>query len=201
MPKLFFIYSATVNITHYTIKDIPGSSGRLDVISRCILAALFGDSENNFDKDIQVWVFLENYGTFIFDSNLLNFENFPKNEIKLTDYFVDYIKRKNGIIKSKANPFLSVKVSNQDIISVVKELLKLNYGVYLLHEKGDDFFEYLDSIILENKIVFIIGNQIGDIMKLKELKELNIPKLKLGTRIYLASSIIRLIKLSISTFR
>ena len=201
MPKLFFIYSATVDITHYTIKDIPGSSGRLDVISRCILAALFGDDENHFDKDIQVWAFLKNYGTFIFDSNLLTFENFPKNEIKLTDFFVDYIKHKNSILNSQANPFLSVKVSDKDIISAIKELLKLNYGVYILHEKGEDFFEFLDRIILENNIIFIIGNQIGDIMNLKELKDLNIPKLSLGTRTYLASSIIRLIKLNISTVR
>lgn len=201
MPRLFFIYSATVDINHYSIKDIPGSSGRLDVISRCILAALLGDNKNHFDRDIQIWVFLEKYGTFIFDPNLLNFEDFPKNEIKLTDNFVDYIKNKNYIYKSQDNPFLSVKISDQDIISAVKELLKLNYIVYLLHESGESFFNYLQSIILEKKIVFIIGNQIADIMNFKELKELDVPKLSLGTQTYLASSIVRLIKLNISAFR
>ncbi|TFF63532.1 MAG: tRNA (pseudouridine(54)-N(1))-methyltransferase TrmY, partial [Promethearchaeota archaeon] len=41
MPKLiFFIKSESVNLKNYTIKDIPGSSGRLDVISRCLLSGL-----------------------------------------------------------------------------------------------------------------------------------------------------------------
>ncbi len=48
MNLIFFIKSATVDLKNYTIKDIPGSSGRLDVISRCILAAIL--SNNNFEK-------------------------------------------------------------------------------------------------------------------------------------------------------
>ncbi|MFW9772678.1 MAG: hypothetical protein ACFFEO_11035, partial [Candidatus Thorarchaeota archaeon] len=94
MQIFFFIKSRSVDITHYTIKDIPGSSGRLDVISRCILAAIL--NENGFKNNIQVWVFLENYGTYIFQPKALDFYLFPKSEILLTDYFVDIIKNKKG---------------------------------------------------------------------------------------------------------
>ncbi len=66
MKLIFFIKSETVDISNYTIKNIPGSSGRLDVISRCILAALL--AKNEFEKKIQIWTFLDNYGTFIFNT-------------------------------------------------------------------------------------------------------------------------------------
>lgn len=199
MNLIFFLYSATVDISNYTIKDIPGSSGRLDVISRCILAALLGGNENGFDKQIQVWVFLNKYGTFVLDSKLLSYETFPKNELMLTDYFVDWIRKtisKNGL---ENNPLRAGKHFEKGIIATLKELLKFDYKVYILHEQGENFFKYQDLITRERKIVFIVGNQIGDIMKLEEIKLLNIPKLSLGNRSYLASSVIRLIKLNFSS--
>ena len=65
MNLTFFIKSPTVNLNNYTIKDIPGSSGRLDVISRCILAAIL--SEGDFEVNVKIWVFLDNYGTYVFE--------------------------------------------------------------------------------------------------------------------------------------
>ena len=80
MKLLFFLKSTTVDISRYTIKDIPGSSGRLDVISRCILAALLG--EEGFTKDIQIWIFLEKYGTFCFNTNTLKCEGHDYNYLE-----------------------------------------------------------------------------------------------------------------------
>jgi len=52
MSIVFFIKSASVDLSKYTIKDLPGSSGRLDVTVRCILAALLNNV--GFEKDIQI---------------------------------------------------------------------------------------------------------------------------------------------------
>lgn len=197
MNIIFFIYSATVNITNYTIKDIPGSSGRLDVISRCILAALLGDNE--FDKNIQVWVVLDKLGSYIFDSNGLDYETFPKNELMFTDYFVDLIRNRNSKNKLDNNPLRLVSTSEKGVIEVLKELLKLNYKAYILHEKGNDFFSNLNRIVLEKEVIFIVGNQSGDIMNLEEVLAMDLPNLSLGNRLYLASSVIRLIKLNLLT--
>lgn len=197
MTIIFFIYSATVNITNYTIKDIPGSSGRLDVISRCILAALLGNNE--FDKDIQVWVVLNKLGTYKFDSNGLNYETFPKNELMFTDYFVDLIRNRNSKNKLDNNPLRLVSTSEKGVIEVLKELLKLNYKAYILHEKGKYFFSNLNRIVLEKEVIFIVGNQSGDIMNLEEVLAMDLPNLSLGNRLYLASSVIRLIKLNLLT--
>lgn len=197
MNIIFFIYSATVNITNYTIKDIPGSSGRLDVISRCILAALLGDNE--FDKNIQVWAVLDKLGSYIFDSNGLDYETFPKNELMFTDYFVDLIRNRNSKNKLDNNPLRLVSTSEKGVIEVLKELLKLNYKAYILHEKGNDFFSNLNRIVLEKEVIFIVGNQSSDIMNLEEVLAMDLPNLSLGNRLYLASSVIRLIKLNLLT--
>jgi len=197
MNIIFFIYSATVNITNYTIKDIPGSSGRLDVISRCILAALLGDNE--FDKNIQVFFVLDKLGNYTFDSNGLDYEIFPKNELMFTDYFVDLIRNRYSKNKLDNNPLRLVSTSKKGVIEVLKELLKLNYKAYILHEKGNDFFSNLNRIVLEKEVIFIVGNQSGDIMNLEEVLAMGLPNLSLGNRLYLASSVIRLIKLNLLT--
>ena len=121
MKKIFFIKSATIDISRYNIKDIPGSSGRLDVISRCILSALIDN--NDLEKDIQIWVFLDNYGTYIFDSNSFNNDHFPKSEILLADSFVDLIKKK---INREGYPETlgSVEKSKLNIIDAIKKFVK-----------------------------------------------------------------------------
>ena len=78
MTIIFFIKSKTVNIDKYNIKDIPGSSGRLDVISRCILSAILNN--NDFERKTQIWVFLDLYSTFIFNPESFDYKIFPKNE-------------------------------------------------------------------------------------------------------------------------
>ncbi|GAG75251.1 unnamed protein product [marine sediment metagenome] len=118
MKTIFFIKSSTVNLENYYIKDIQGTSGRLDVVSRCVLSAI--TSDNKLEKDIQIWAFLDKYGTFVFDSNTFNNDTFPKNEILLTDYFVDFIKKGNK--KYTVNPLDSIKSSNLDIFEAIKKL-------------------------------------------------------------------------------
>ena len=97
MKLVFFIKSATVSLDNYTIKDIPGSSGRLDVISRCILASIYGKLKQ-FDI-IEVWIFLDNYGTFLLSNDLIQDSDFPKNELLLTDLLVKVRRHKSCRIK------------------------------------------------------------------------------------------------------
>lgn len=196
MSLIFFINSSTVDITNYTIKDIPGSSGRLDVISRCILAVLLS-GDNSFEKKVQIWVFLDKYGTFIFNSELLNYEIFPKNELKLTDYFVNLIRKNNSIKTLKNNPLNLVKTSEIGIIEALKEFIELNYKVFVLNENGENFFKYINKDIPKQDMIFVVGNQRGDFINSKDLLAMNLPNLSLGAQSYLSSSIIRLIKLSL----
>ncbi|MFX1503666.1 MAG: hypothetical protein ACFFDH_22085 [Promethearchaeota archaeon] len=195
MKLVFFIKSSTVNLDNYTIKDVPGSSGRLDVISRCILATLL--VKDGFERNIQIWVFLECFGSFIFKPKFFNYNTFPKNELRFTDYFVSFLKKSPNIGKKALNPLSSIKVSKLNIVEAIRHFQKLNYHLYILHENGKDFFRLFNSIQEKENIVFIIGSQEDEYIYSKELKALNIPTISLGTQSYLASSVIRLLKLHI----
>ena len=195
MKLIFFIKSSTVNFSRYTIKDIPGSSGRLDVISRCILSAL--TNGNDLEEDIQIWVFLDKYGAYIFDSKFFKNKTFPKSEILLTDYFVDFIKRTSRTVKYIDNPLNSIKRSKLGFFDAIKKFDKNQYHIYVLNEKGENFNEIITKIKSRDKLLFIIGDQSGDLLDNKELKNMNLINLSLGDRSYLASSTIRLIKMNL----
>ncbi|MFX1315684.1 MAG: hypothetical protein ACFE9T_07460 [Promethearchaeota archaeon] len=195
MDLIFFIKSATVDISKYTIKDIPGSSGRLDVISRCILAAII--DRDRFEKKIQIWISLDKYGIFMFNPKFLIYKKFPKNELSLANYFTELIRKKNSKNEIIQNPLSSVKTSKLNVIQILKLLINLKYDIFVLNEIGEDFFELLPKIQLKKKVVFIIGSQTGEFIHSKELLALNIPTVSLGKQSYLASSVIRLLKLHI----
>ena len=195
MNLIFFIKSGTVNISRYTIKDIPGSSGRLDVISRCILSAL--TTGTNLDENIQIWVFLDKYGTFIFDSDLFNDEAFPKNEILLTDFFVEFLKKTIKEETYPETPLDSIKYSKLDIFDAIKNFVEKKYNIYALEENGKDFKKIFEEINSKDNLLFVLGDQSGDLLNNKELKKLNLVNLSLGNRSYLASSTIRLIKINL----
>jgi len=192
---IFFIKSGTVDISKYTIKDIPGSSGRLDVISRCILSALIIDTD--LEENIQIWVFLDKYGTFVFDSDLFNDETFPKNEILLTDFFVEFIKKTKKEEKYPKTPLDSIKYSKLDIFNAIKNFVEKKYKIFALNENGKDFKEVFEELNTKDNLLFILGDQSGDLLNNKELKKLNLVDISLGNRSYLASSTIRLIKINL----
>ncbi len=193
MKIIFFIKSETVDISNYTIKNIPGSSGRLDVISRCILAALL--AKDRFEKNIQIWVFLDKYGTFLFNSETFNYEIFPKNEIYLTDCFVDFLRNNSSNAEIKTNPLNRIEKSNLNIIEAIKQFIKLGHRVFVLKEDGQDFLKLKKNIKDKDNIVFIIGSQEDKFLSSKELSTLKLPSLSIGKQSYLASSVIRLLKL------
>jgi tRNA (pseudouridine54-N1)-methyltransferase len=192
MTIIFFINSKTVNIDNYNIKDIPGSSGRLDVISRGILAALI--ENDSFEKNIQIWVFLDRYGTFIFNPEFFNYETFPKNELSLTDCFVDFLQKQLDEDQT-LNPLNTLKKSKMGILEAISHFQKLHYNLYILYEEGTNFFTLLSNIQEQENIVFIIGSQEDEFLNSEELLVLKIPILSFGNQSYLGSSVIRLLKL------
>jgi len=193
MNLIFFIKSPTINLDNYTIKDIPGTSGRLDVISRCILAAIL--SEGDFELKVQMWVFLDNYGSFIFNPKLLDYRNFPKTELILTDHLVNFLLKSNLGEKPNYNPLNSIKTSNLSILEAIRKFQKINYGIFTLKEDGNDFFKLKSRIQEKSDILFIIGSQEDEFLNSKELLALKIPTISIGNQSYLASSVIRLLKL------
>lgn len=193
MKAVFFIKSETINLSNYTLKDPIGSTGRLDVITRCALAVLL----NNFklEQNTEFWAFLDNYGTYIFKSELFQQEIFPISELRFMDYFVEIIQGLDNENNFK-NPLNKVIISGIDIFDAIEKLRKKRFQGYILHEEGTEFSQ--EKFEKEKKYFFIIGNQLGNFLDSKELKDTGIPRVSLGTlQSYLASSVIKIIKLQI----
>ena len=193
MKAVFFIKSETINLSNYTLKDPIGSTGRLDVITRCALAVLL----NNFklEQNTEFWAFLDNYGTYIFKSELFQQETFPISELRFMDYFVEIIQGIDNENDIK-NPLNKVIISGIDIFDAIEKIRKKEFQGYILHEEGTEFSQ--EKFEKDKKYFFIIGNQLGTFLDSKELKDTGIPRVSLGTpQSYLASSVIKLIKLQI----
>ncbi|MHA2269384.1 MAG: hypothetical protein ACXAB8_16415 [Promethearchaeota archaeon] len=197
MPIIFFIKSSTIDVSRYTIKDIPGSTGRLDVISRCVLAAMLG--KHKFEKDIHIHSFLDRYGTFIFEPGNFDFDNFPKNEVLFTDYFVDLLKNYHTRKDEHLNPLEQVRTSKMSMVEAILFFQNMDYNIFLLRESGSNFLDFRNSIQKMNKILFILGSQEDEFLDSKEILDLNLSMISIGSQSYLASSVIRLLKLHLLT--
>jgi tRNA pseudouridine-54 N-methylase len=82
------------------------------------------------------------------------------------------------------------------MIKAIKKFQGLNYEVFILKEDGLPFLDLISEIIEMNSI-FIIGSQEDKFLNTKELLELNLQTVSFGAQSYLASSVIRLLKLHI----
>jgi tRNA (pseudouridine54-N1)-methyltransferase len=196
MQIIFFVKSSTVKIDNFNIKDIPGSSGRLDVISRCILAALF-DSDR-LERDIQIWIFLDKYGTYIFESNALSKDFFPISELKLSENFVELILKTTEQNSAQSNPLKPVVFSKLDLFSALNKFEESKYKIILLDEEGDNYQDIFSELNKDEKLLFIIGDQTGKIVNAEQFKNFNLINMSLGHQSYLASTVIRLIKLNLN---
>lgn len=192
MKLVFFMHSSTVDISNYTIKNIPGSSGRLDVISRCILAALVN---NNKNTEVEIWIFLKNYDTYVFTSEMVSNQHFPNDELLLTDSFVEIIRngKKSDILVD--NPLKSVKVKDLSIFEAIQKQKEMGYNIFMLEEGGKSFVDMRNELISKKKLLFLIGSQSGEFLNNNELLKMNLEVLSFGEQSYLASSIIKLIKM------
>ena len=191
MNLAFFIQSKTVNLQNFTIKDLPGSSGRFDVICRCILSAIYNNY--NTEKKVQIWVFLPQYGTYVFNSRDLNPQNFPKNELSLAKKFSNFILQIDQEFKIQQN--------NMTIFEAIKEYMKQDYKIIALSEKGQNFESFLEKSQDFDNLLCIIGDQTGDLIECDELNNLNLQLVSLGLKSYLASSVIRLVKIALRNSR
>ncbi len=195
MKITFLINSESVNLDKYTIKDIPGSSGRLDVIARCILSSILQD--DGFDENYKIHIFFKNYGAIKFDPKLLDFSTFPKNELKLSEYIVQLILNKDNKEKLLNNPLKNLKIKNKSMMEFLKKKEEKDFQIFVLKEDGEDFCSSIKNSIISKEFFFVIGNQSEDLINSEAFLKLNLPCVNIGENSYLASSVIRIIKFNL----
>ncbi|MGC8812614.1 MAG: tRNA (pseudouridine(54)-N(1))-methyltransferase TrmY [Candidatus Aenigmatarchaeota archaeon] len=181
-----FILRASKAVTHpyFNLNDLPSSAGRMDLVCRCISSALW--VSNDLRRDTKIFVILEGPPnpprTIVFDGNSLKGVNPDERNI------ASHIKKALEVglnlgLEQEINVSPGIKVAKKSFESLIKEKSKETQLLYL-HPEGKDIRE----IEIKENVAFILGDHIGIARKTEKLIErLNIEKVSLGSKIYLAS--------------
>ncbi|MBC8520699.1 MAG: tRNA (pseudouridine(54)-N(1))-methyltransferase TrmY [Methanomicrobia archaeon] len=178
--KQFILYaSKAVTSPDFSLNDLPGSGGRMDLVARCICNALWISHDLRRDSCIHVVacgspnppVVISFYGDRLRDVS--------PDERNIAAWI------KKALAKKRKNPGIIMrKLSFQQL---VEELASDGNFFYILHEQGRDISE----VKLKVDSVFVLGDHIG--LPEKEEKfvaQFEHDKLSLGTTSYLASQCI-----------
>ena len=175
--KQFILYtSKAVTSPDFSLDDLPGSGGRMDLVARCISNALWISHDLRRDSCIHVVacgspnppVVISFYGD--------RSRDISPDERNIAAWI------KKALAKKRKNPGINIrKLSFQQL---VEELASDGNFFYILHEQGRDISE----VKLKVDSVFVLGDHIG--LPEKEEKfvaQFEHDKLSLGTTSYLAS--------------
>lgn len=178
--KQFILYtSKAVTSPDFSLDDLPGSGGRMDLVARCISNALWISHDLRRDSCIHVVacgspnppVVISFYGNRLRDVS--------PDERNIAAWI------KKALAKKRKNPGINIrKLRFQQL---VEELASAGNFFYILHEQGRDISE----VKLNVDSVFVLGDHIG--LPEKEEKfvaRFEHDKISLGTTSYLASQCI-----------
>ncbi|MEA1957523.1 MAG: tRNA (pseudouridine(54)-N(1))-methyltransferase TrmY [Euryarchaeota archaeon] len=178
--RQFILYARkAVTSSDFSLDDLPGSGGRMDLIARCICNALWISHDLRRDACIHIVacgspnppVVISFYGDRL--------RNVSPDERNIAAWI------KKVLASKKRNPGIHIrKISFQQLIG---ELASEGNFFYILHEKGGD----IARVKLKDKPVFVLGDHIGLPRKEEKFVErFEHEKISLGTTSYLASQCI-----------
>ena len=177
----FILYARkAVTSNDFSLNDLPGSGGRMDLVARCICNALWISHDLRRDSCIHVVAcgapnpprVISFYGSLL--------RAVSPDERSIASWIKKAPKGKNPGIRVR-------RLSFQQLIS---ELASDGKFFYIIHEKGRDISE----LYLKEDAVFIVGDHLG--LPLKEenfVTRFPHEKLSLGSTSYLASQCITIL--------
>jgi len=177
----FIIFSRKgVTSPDFSLNDLPGSGGRMDLVCRCVNSALW--ISHGVRDDTNIYIVLNGPPdppiTIVFKGNSI--KRVSPDERNIASWIKKAIASARGKEWTKVQDgILSSKKSFQDVIRELKD-----NPIYVLHENG----KFLDEIEIKKNPVFVLGDHIG-LPKKEEffVKRFNCEKISLGKISYLAS--------------
>ena len=185
-PILFraFILKASEGRTapDFSLKSLAGTGGRMDLICRCIVAALH--TAGGVNREAKIAVVLEGPPdpplTITFDGSMM--EKAPAGEVTAAELIMWAIARKEGI--------MGISAERKDFERIVSEYRDAGFDLYYLHEEGEDSLK----MSFWEKPAFILGDQKGlDPKSERFLDQMKAKRVSLGPHSYLASHCITLV--------
>ncbi len=178
--RQFILYARkAVTSPDFSLDDLPGSGGRMDLVARCICNALWISHDLRRDSCIHVVacgspnppVVISLYGDRL--------RNVSPDERNIAAWI------KKALASKRRNPGINIrKLSFQQL---VEELVSEGNFFYILHEQGRD----IARVKLKDDSVFVLGDHIGlPGEEEKFVARFEHEKISLGTTSYLASQCI-----------
>jgi len=193
--RIFIIKSSTAHTAFdYSIKDIPGTSGRLDLICRSLNAAF--QLSHSFRKNVRVYTVL--YGppdppkTIRFEGAKIKPKTLNPDEVS-TAKLIGKILNAGKDIKepTKEREVLpGIYISRMTFEDVVRKNIK--YNLYLLEENGVDIEKVKFP---QDNVGFILGDQNGFTEEELNFLEGLVPKITIGPKPYLTSHVIAFVNI------
>ncbi len=182
MKPSFLLKASTAHTApDFDLRQVASTSGRLDIICRCIQAAFIGPTGTR--PDVEFKAILEGQPrpplALKLSSNQLR--DLPPDEEAIASWIFNAMQSDSG-----SN---GIALSRESFEKAVRSLRSSEKTLFYLHEEGDDL-ESLNSRGF-SEVGFILGDQTGlDVPSEKFLDGLEIPRVSIGPRSYLSSSCI-----------
>jgi tRNA (pseudouridine54-N1)-methyltransferase len=192
--RLFLLKASEARTSDdFSLKDLPSSSGRLDVVCRCAISSLLENEEIRHDT---VFVaILEGPPnpplTLILDGRTLR--NLPFSEIGVAGILKTLL-RKPGKESVEHTLGEGVRIEKRSFTETLCDVLETDKPnkLYYLHEKGDDIRDL--EMNLDYSSIFALGSNKGLTAEDESLlDQLGARKISVGPLSYLSSQVITLV--------
>ncbi|MEM3586081.1 MAG: 16S rRNA (uracil(1498)-N(3))-methyltransferase [Candidatus Jordarchaeaceae archaeon] len=190
MKRVFILKASTVHTNgKFTIKDLPGTSGRIDLVCRCILSALLLSNTHRVDTIFYAVLEGPPRPPLIIEVDGEKIEKMPRDELQLG------LTLKEILCGGEESFLPGFRLINKAFKELVEEQRNKS-EMYYLHQSGNSIKEKLDKFKKTEKhqLTFLLGDHIGFNQKdIEYFKENDIKPLSLGPKEYLGSHCIFLV--------
>lgn len=168
----------------FSIKSLAGSGGRMDLVCRCIIAALLSPEPDGIDRGCRITVVLEGPPdpplSVEFDG--AGMDRAPEGEVEAAEMLV-------AAMAGRAPR--GVSATREDFGQAVRRHSREGFSLYYLHEDGEDF----SKSEFGGKAAFVLGDQKGiDPKGERCLDSMGAKRVSLGPHPYLASHCITIVR-------
>jgi len=170
---------------NFSLEDLPGSGGRMDLIARFITSTMF--TSHKMRQDTRVFVVLNgppNPSVTIEISSSVR--KIGVDERSVSIWIKKLLERLEGF--ETARLYNGLKATRRDFQTLLKDL-KSEGTFYYLHEKGTS----IKKTKLAKNPIFILGDHLGIPSKDEKIAIKHSKKLSLGKTSYLASSCVSIL--------
>jgi tRNA (pseudouridine54-N1)-methyltransferase len=176
----------------FRMKDLPSSSGRLDVVCRCLIASLIWNAGIRTDTVFITVMEGRPNPPLCLEFDGRDMKELPFSEIGLAAKLRRVLGGRYESGKKYDLPYWAgVSIKKKSFSELVNSIVA-EADLYYLHEKGQDIRNM--SFDFEHDFTFILGDQKGLTSEEEdELNELNAKLISVGPLSYLSSQVIALV--------